>query len=75
MICYLSHIKVDMYEQHRSLFQLTHHFVLGNMSGKQLDKGIYRNSTTQQDFDEKGILKVGIFPCSRPLHKYLQIKQ
>lgn len=37
--------------------QLTHHFVLGNMSGKDLDKGIYRNSTTQGDFDEKGISK------------------
>lgn len=37
--------------------QLTHHFEMGNMSGKHLDKTIYRNSTTQEDFDEKGAAK------------------
>lgn len=37
--------------------QLVHHFDMGNESGKHLDKTIYRNSTTQEDFDEKGASK------------------
>lgn len=37
--------------------QLVHHFDMGNMSGKYLDKDVFRRSTTQADFRENRIQK------------------
>ncbi|XP_060559178.1 uncharacterized protein LOC132719431 [Ruditapes philippinarum] len=37
--------------------QLVHHFDMGNMSGKFLDKDIFRRSTTMTDFRKNKILK------------------